>query len=207
VGIVGANGAGKTTLFNALTGYVPLAHGTVHLGDEDITHMASYSRARAGLGRTFQLPRLADILTVRQNIAVGQGEGLKDVAERSEYLMARLGLIPLADIPIAVVPFGSRRKVEIVRALVRHPQVLMVDEPVSGLEDHEVSELIDVLLDLQADEGWGILVIEHDLRFIKGIAEHLMVMEDGQVLTDGPINDVLADERVRRVYLGEVAAV
>ena len=207
IGIVGANGAGKTTLFNALTGYVPLAHGTVHLGEEDITHMPAYARARGGLGRTFQLPRLADILTVRQNIAVGQGEGLKDVSERSEYLMARLGLIPLADIPIAVVPFGSRRKVEIVRALVRHPQVLMVDEPVSGLEDHEVSELIDVLLDLQADEGWGILVIEHDLRFIKGIAEYLMVMEDGQVLTDGPINDVLADERVRRVYLGEVAAV
>jgi branched-chain amino acid transport system permease protein len=207
VGIVGANGAGKTTLFNALTGYVPLAHGTVHLGDQDITHMPPYARARAGLGRTFQLPRLADILTVRQNIAVGQGEGMKDVSERSDYLMARLGLTPLADIPIAVVPFGSRRKVEIVRALVRHPQVLMVDEPVSGLEDHEVEELIHVLLDIQADEGWGILLIEHDLRFIKGIAEYLMVMEDGVVLTDGPINDVLADERVRRVYLGEVTSV
>ncbi|MGH2577627.1 MAG: ABC transporter ATP-binding protein, partial [Actinomycetota bacterium] len=86
-------------------------------------------------------------------------------------------------------------------------EVLLIDEPVSGLEDEEVSELLEVLLELQAAEGWGLLLIEHDLRFVTAIAEHLMVMEDGKVLTDGPVNDVLADERVRRVYLGEVVAV
>ncbi len=206
VAIVGANGAGKTTLFNALTGFVPLTKGTVHMGDTDITGDPAHRRIRNGLGRTFQLPRLADVLTVHQSVVCGQA-GAADLVPRAEWLMECFGLAPLAHIPIAVVPFGTRRKVEMVRALARHPEVLLVDEPVSGLEDDEVTELLEVLLDLQADEGWGLLLIEHDLRFVTAVAEHLMVMENGSVLTDGPVNDVLADERVRRVYLGEVVSV
>jgi ABC-type branched-subunit amino acid transport system ATPase component len=204
--IVGANGAGKTTLFNALTGFVPPTTGTVHLGDLDITGMPAYARIRQGLGRTFQLPRLADILTVRQNVMAGQAqEG--DLIPRAEWLMERFGIAALADIPIQVVPFGTRRKVEMVRALARRPEVLLIDEPVSGLEDEEVNELLEVMLELQAAEGWGLLAIEHDLRFVTAIAEQMMVMVDGKVLTEGAVNDVLADERVRQVYLGEVVSV
>ncbi|MGH9038537.1 MAG: ABC transporter ATP-binding protein, partial [Acidimicrobiia bacterium] len=206
VAIVGANGAGKTTLFNALTGFVPLERGRVMLGEQDVTGLPAYRRIRSGMGRTFQLPRLADILTVRQSVTCGSAQA-PDQQERAMWLLERFGLSALADIPIAVVPFGTRRKVEMVRALARHPEVLLIDEPVSGLEDEEVSELLEVLLDLQATEGWGLLLIEHDLRFVTAVAEHLMVMEDGKVLTDGPVNDVLADERVRRVYLGEVVTV
>ena len=204
--IVGANGAGKTTLFNALNGFVPPTKGTVTLGDLDITGMPAYARIRQGLGRTFQLPRLADILTVRQNVLAGQAQG-GDLIPRAEWLMERFGIAALADIPIQVVPFGTRRKVEMVRALARRPEVLLIDEPVSGLEDEEVNELIEVMLDLQAAEGWGLLLIEHDLRFVTSIAEQMMVMVDGKVLTEGSINDVLADERVRQVYLGEVVSV
>ncbi len=206
VAIVGANGAGKTTLFNALTGFVPLAKGTVQLGDTDITGVPAYARIRQGLGRSFQLPRLADILTVRQNILAGQAQA-DDLIPRAEWLMERFGIAALADIPIQVVPFGTRRKVEIVRSLARRPEVLLIDEPVSGLEDEEVSELVQVMLELQAAEGWGLLAIEHDLRFVTDIAEQMMVMVDGQVLTEGAVNDVLADERVRQVYLGEVVTV
>jgi ABC-type branched-subunit amino acid transport system ATPase component len=206
VAIVGANGAGKTTLFNALTGFVPPTSGTVSLGDKDITGMPAYARIREGLGRTFQLPRLADILTVRQNVLAGQAQN-DDLVPRAEWLMERFGIAALADIPIQVVPFGTRRKVEMVRALARRPEVLLIDEPVSGLEDEEVSELLEVMLELQAAEGWGLLAIEHDLRFVTGIAEQMMVMVDGKVLTEGSINDVLADERVRQVYLGEVVSV
>ena len=206
VAIVGANGAGKTTLFNALNGFVPPTTGTVQLGDLDITGMPAYARIRQGLGRTFQLPRLADILTVRQNIYAGQAQD-NDLVARADWLMERFGVAALADIPIQVVPFGTRRKVEIVRALARRPEVLLIDEPVSGLEDEEVNELIEVMLDLQAAEGWGLLLIEHDLRFVTSIAEQMMVMVDGKVLTEGSINDVLADERVRQVYLGEVVSV
>ncbi|HVW34931.1 MAG TPA: ATP-binding cassette domain-containing protein, partial [Acidimicrobiia bacterium] len=206
VAIVGANGAGKTTLFNALTGFVPATTGTVQLGELDITTMPAYARIRQGLGRTFQLPRLAEILTVRQNVLAGQAQN-DDLIPRAEWLMERFGIAALGDIPIQVVPFGTRRKVEMVRALARRPEVLLIDEPVSGLEDEEVSELLEVMLDLQAAEGWGLLVIEHDLRFVTGIAEQMMVMVDGKVLTEGSINDVLADERVRQVYLGEVVSV
>jgi ABC-type branched-subunit amino acid transport system ATPase component len=204
--IVGANGAGKTTLFNALNGFVPPTTGTVHLGDLDITGMPAYARIRQGLGRTFQLPRLADILTVRQNVLAGQSQN-DDLIPRAEWLMGRFGIAALADIPIQVVPFGTRRKVEMVRALARRPEVLLIDEPVSGLEDEEVNELLEVMLELQAAEGWGLLVIEHDLRFVTGVAEQMMVMVDGKVLTEGAVNDVLADERVRQVYLGEVVSV
>jgi ABC-type branched-subunit amino acid transport system ATPase component/ABC-type branched-subunit amino acid transport system permease subunit len=204
--IVGANGAGKTTLFNALTGFVPPTTGTVYLGDLDITGMPAYARIRQGIGRTFQLPRLADILTVRQNILAGQAQS-SDLIPRAQWLMERFGIAALADIPIQVVPFGTRRKVEIVRSLARRPEVLLIDEPVSGLEDEEVSELLEVMLELQAAEGWGLLAIEHDLRFVTGIAEQMMVMVDGKVLTEGAVNDVLADERVRQVYLGEVVSV
>jgi ABC-type branched-subunit amino acid transport system ATPase component/ABC-type branched-subunit amino acid transport system permease subunit len=206
VAIVGANGAGKTTLFNALNGFVPPTKGTVHLGDLDITGMPAYARIREGLGRTFQLPRLADILTVRQNVLAGQAQN-DDLVPRADWLMERFGIVALADIPIQVVPFGTRRKVEMVRALARRPEVLMIDEPVSGLEDEEVNELIEVMLELQAAEGWGLLLIEHDLRFVTSIAEQMMVMVDGKVLTEGSISDVLADERVRQVYLGEVVTV
>jgi len=207
VAIVGANGAGKTTLFNALTGFVPPTKGTVHLGDLDLTGVPAYARIRQGLGRTFQLPRLADVLTVRQNVLCGHtGHTNAAVAARADALLDRFGLADLADTKVVMVPFGARRKVEIARALVQRPEVMLLDEPASGLEDHEVEELIDALIDLQAAEGWGLLVIEHDLRFISGIAEYLIVMETGQVLMEGPTEEVLADPRVRRVYLGEVVA-
>jgi branched-chain amino acid transport system ATP-binding protein len=94
--------------------------------------------------------------------------------------------------------------VELIRALATTPQVLMLDEPVSGLEDEEAEKLVETLLELQAKEGWGLLAIEHDLKFITAVAEHLMVMEDGHLLVEGPLHDVMNQDQVRRVYLGEL---
>jgi branched-chain amino acid transport system permease protein len=202
--IVGGNGAGKTTLFNALTGFVPLTAGSVQLGGVDVTGRQPYQIARAGIRRTFQIPRLADPLSVTQNVRCGQGGEVGTSAARVDFLMDRFGLTPVRDLPIAALPFGYRRKTEIVRALARGPRILMMDEPVSGLEDDEVTDILDVLLDLQADEGWGMVVIEHDLRFVTGIAERLLVMEDGHVMTEGDLATVLTDDRVRRVYLGDL---
>jgi ABC-type branched-subunit amino acid transport system ATPase component len=190
-------------MFNALTGFVPLTEGRVTLGDQDITDLPAYQRSRQGLGRTFQQPRLAEVLTVRQNILAGQAQS-PDLNQRADWLMDRFGIAPLAEVPVAVVPFGTRRKVEMTRALARRPEVLLIDEPVSGLEDQEVEELLEVLLELQAVEGWGLLLIEHDLRFIKAMGEYLIVMENGAVIKEGPINEVLNDPSVRRVYLGEM---
>ena len=205
LGIIGANGAGKTTLFNALTGFVPLHQGRVMLGSTDITHWAPYTRARAGIRRTFQIPRLVDILTVEQNVLCGYGHG--DPAarrERVDMLLERFGVAAFRTMPVAALPFGVRREVELVRALSRVPHVLMLDEPVSGLEDEEADKLRRVLLELQAVEGWGLIVIEHDLRFVTAVAEHMMVMEDGRLVCEGPTHEVLKQPQVRRVYLGEL---
>jgi ABC-type branched-subunit amino acid transport system ATPase component len=204
LGIVGANGAGKTTLFNALTGFVPLHQGKVSLGTQDITTWPSFVRARAGIRRTFQKPRLSDTLTVEQNIAVGH----RDIPaaqwnERVGFLLERFHLAEDRGVPVGALPFGKRREVEVLRALTRTPHVLMLDEPASGLESSEIEGLLHTLMELQADEGWGLIVIEHDLQFVTTLAQNLMVMEDGILIMEGPTHDVLTDRRVRRIYLGE----
>ena len=205
LGIVGANGAGKTTLFNALTGFVPLHQGRVTLGGKDITHWPPYVRARAGIRRTFQIPRLVDILTVEQNVMCGYGHGDPQARrERVDMLLERFGVAAFRAMPVAALPFGVRREVELVRALARVPHVLMLDEPVSGLEDEEAEKLRRVLLELQAAEGWGLIAIEHDLKFVTGVAERMMVMEDGRLVVEGPTHEVLRQPEVRRVYLGEL---
>jgi branched-chain amino acid transport system ATP-binding protein len=205
VGIVGANGAGKTTFFNALSGFVPF-EGKVTLGGEDITQWAPFARARAGIRRTFQQPRLADILTVEQNVICGYGHDAER-RDRVDWLLERFGLTAFRGYPVAAVPFGVRRQVECIRALSRTPQILLLDEPVSGLEDEEAERLSSILIELQAVEGWALMVIEHDLKFITSIAQYLMVMENGRQLTQGLLHDVMQQEVVRRVYLGETVSV
>jgi branched-chain amino acid transport system permease protein len=202
VAIMGSNGAGKTTLINALSGFVPLSQGRVTLGDTDITNLAPYARARLGLSRTFQLPKLAEVLTVRQNLEAWHGFS-PEMQARSEWLMEHFWVSSVADVPVDMLSFGFRRRVELVRSLVCRPEVLLLDEPVGGLEDEEVERLIEVLLELQRMEGWGLLLIEHNLDFVKGVADHLMVMQNGALITEGGIDEVWEDERVRRIYLGE----
>jgi ABC-type branched-subunit amino acid transport system ATPase component/ABC-type branched-subunit amino acid transport system permease subunit len=202
VAIMGSNGAGKTTLINALSGFVPLSQGRVTLGDTDVTDLAPYARARLGLSRTFQLPKLAEVLTVRQNLETWHGFS-PEMQARSEWLMEHFWVSSVADVPVDMLSFGFRRRVELVRSLVCRPEVLLLDEPVGGLEDEEVERLIEVLLELQRMEGWGLLLIEHNLDFVKGVADHLMVMQNGELITEGGIDEVWDDERVRRIYLGE----
>jgi ABC-type branched-subunit amino acid transport system ATPase component/ABC-type branched-subunit amino acid transport system permease subunit len=202
VAIMGSNGAGKTTLLNALSGYVPLSQGRVTLGGTDVTALPPYARARLGLSRTFQLPKLAEVLTVRQNLETWHGFS-PEMRERADWLMEHFWVSSVADVPVDMLSFGFRRRVELVRSLVCRPEVLLLDEPVGGLEDEEVARLIEVLLELQAMEGWGLLLIEHNLDFVKGVADHLMVMQNGALITEGRLDEVWEDERVRRIYLGE----
>ncbi|HVW31626.1 MAG TPA: ATP-binding cassette domain-containing protein [Acidimicrobiia bacterium] len=202
VAIMGSNGAGKTTLINALSGFVPLSQGRVTLGGTDITAMAPYERARLGLSRTFQLPKLAEVLTVRQNLETWHGFA-PEMRDRAQWLMEHFWVSSVADVPVDMLSFGFRRRVELVRSLVCRPEVLLLDEPVGGLEDEEVERLMEVILELQALEGWGLLLIEHNLDFVKGVADHLMVMQNGALITEGRLDEVWEDERVRRIYLGE----
>lgn len=202
VAIMGSNGAGKTTLINALSGFVPLSQGAVMLGGTDITNLPPYARARLGLSRTFQLPKLAEVLTVRQNLETWHGF-TPEMRDRSEWLMEHFWVSSVADVPVDMLSFGFRRRVELVRSLVCRPEVLLLDEPVGGLEDEEVARLIEVILEIQEMEGWGLLLIEHNLDFVKGVADHLMVMQNGRLITEGRLDEVWEDDRVRRIYLGE----
>ena len=201
IGIVGANGAGKTTLINALTGFVEPQHGSVLLGGRDITRSGPMARARAGIHRTFQFPRLADALTAEQNVVSVHGycAGNRD---RVDWLLSTFGLDGKRAAPVAELSFGQRRKLELVRALAVRPHVLLLDEPTGGLMDDQAEALVDVLVGLQAMEGWALLVVEHNPRVLTRLSQHLLVLENGRTVVEGPTDDVIWQEEVRRVYLG-----
>jgi branched-chain amino acid transport system permease protein len=202
VGVVGANGAGKTTLINALTGFVSPQQGRVLLGSTDISGWTSMARARAGIRRTFQYPRLADVLTVEQNVVAVHGYDGRH-RDRVERLLEAFGLDTLRGRPVARLSFGQRRKLELVRALATRPQVLILDEPTGGLMDDQAEKLVDALLRLQASEGWGLLVIEHNPKVLAALAQHLLVLENGRPVAEGPTEVIIREEEVRRVYLGK----
>jgi ABC-type branched-subunit amino acid transport system ATPase component/ABC-type branched-subunit amino acid transport system permease subunit len=201
VGIVGANGAGKTTLINALTGFVPPQQGRVLLGSTDITGWGPMARARAGIRRSFQSPRLADVLTAEQNVVCVHGYDARH-RDRVESLLLAFGLDALRATPVAALSFGQRRKLELVRALATRPQVLILDEPSGGLTDEQGERLAEVLLGLQAIDGWGLLVVEHNPRVLIALSQHLLVLENGRLLVEGPTDVTIRQEEVRRVYLG-----
>jgi ABC-type branched-subunit amino acid transport system ATPase component/ABC-type branched-subunit amino acid transport system permease subunit len=202
VGVVGANGAGKTTLINALTGFVSPRQGTVLLGSADITDWTPMARARAGIRRTFQFPRLADVLTVEQNV-VSVHDYDHRCDDRVAWLLETFGLEHRRATPVGELSFGQRRKLEIVRVLATRPAVLVLDEPTGGLMDEQSQKLVDVLLALQAAEGWGLLFIEHNLRVLTALSQHLVVMENGRQVAQGPTEETIRAEEVRRVYLGK----
>jgi ABC-type branched-subunit amino acid transport system ATPase component len=123
--------------------------------------------------------------------------------DRAEWLMGQFWVRSVADVPVDRLSLGFRRRVELVRALVCRPEVLLLDEPVGGLGHEEVTRLIDVILDLQEMEGWGLLFIERNRDFVTGVADRLMVMHGGIVVTEGGIDEVWEDDRLRRLYPGE----
>jgi branched-chain amino acid transport system ATP-binding protein len=201
VGIVGANGAGKTTLINVLTGFVPAQQGSVLLWPDDITRWSPMARARAGIRRTFQFPRLADVLTAEQNVVAVHGNDPHN-RERVDWLLKTFGLEHKRSTRVGALSFGQRRRLELVRALVTRPQVLILDEPTGGLMDEQADRLAELLLAVQRTEGWGLLVVEHNPKVLASLAEHLVVLENGRVVAEGPTETTIRDEEVRRVYLG-----
>ncbi|HEX6501128.1 MAG TPA: ATP-binding cassette domain-containing protein [Micromonosporaceae bacterium] len=198
-GIVGPNGAGKTTLLNVVAGFVRPQTGSVRLGTRELGDLAPHRRARAGVGRTFQHPVLVPMLTVAESLRLaarrgGDGMTVTDVVDL-------LGLGPWLDRDAHVLPYGVRKAVDIGRALVGGPRVLLCDEPLSGLDDAARDVTVQVLRTV-ARRGVRLVVIEHDLARIAALAQCLVVLDAGQVVTVGEPADVLADERVRAAYTG-----
>lgn len=216
-GLIGANGAGKTTLFNLITGFIPATSGRVKLYGEDVSSCAAYERVRRGLARTFQTPQLFGALTVRENVMSGSYVAqmsrksrrvrfrtyADDLQARCETLLALFGLTKFSDFAGAALPYGLQRRLEMARAMMTRPRILMLDEPAAGMLPNEVDEL-NHLIRLIRDEGCTVLVVEHNMRLVMNVCERIGVLEFGKVIATGTPNEVRASPDVIRAYLGEV---
>jgi urea transport system ATP-binding protein len=210
--IIGPNGAGKSTLFNVITGLYPATSGTVQFEGRDITRMPAHRTARLGIGRKFQVPNVFGGLSVRQNLVVASRgrRGLRSLLghdeasmERIDEILERLGLFARAKALANDLSHGERQWLEIGAVLANEPQLLLLDEPTAGMTMQETSRTEDLLVGLS--EGHTIVVIEHNIRFVREVAQHVVVMHRGRVLTTGPIERIEKDERVRDIYLGRRA--
>jgi branched-chain amino acid transport system ATP-binding protein len=203
LGLIGPNGSGKTTLVNCISGVLEIDGGEIALRSRRVTRASRPRRARAGLARTFQTPRLFAELTVRENVAVGltalgrrRGRG-----DRVQPLLERLGLQELSRQVVSSLPYGHQRRVEIARALAGEPKVLLLDEPAAGLNDAETAELRELLREIRGD-GCSILVIDHDMSLIMGVSDRIQVLDEGRVIFTGAPEEAFKQKDVVEAYLG-----
>jgi branched-chain amino acid transport system ATP-binding protein len=218
-GLIGPNGAGKTTMFNAVCGVITPTSGRVLLGGRDISALGTHQRARLGIGRTFQRLEIFASLSVRENVQVGleirrswsrrrgaapqylaAGVDLPPVAE-VDLILDRLGLQDVSEAPVGALPTGQARLVELGRALAARPSVLLLDEPASGLDDAETQAFGTLLLDLAA-AGLAVLLVEHDVALVMRVCSELSVLDFGQIIAQGPPEEIRANEAVLAAYLG-----
>ena len=219
VGLIGPNGAGKTTFFNCLLGMLRPDGGSVVFDGRDLTGTPVYRRARAGIGRTFQRIELFGGMTVRDHLLVaersrlGTGRFWKDILNRSapsaeeerraHETLQLLRLDDVADAPIEALSLGRGRLVEVGRALMTEPKLLLLDEPSSGLDVTETAALADTLRLVQAERGTAVLLVEHDVEFVRTFARRLYVLDFGTLIAAGETHEVLGSAEVRKAYLGE----
>jgi branched-chain amino acid transport system ATP-binding protein len=221
VGLVGPNGAGKTTLFNCLLGVVRPNRGRISFDGQDLTRLPTYKRARLGIGRTFQRVELFGGMTAREHLLVaersrrGDGSLLKDMLNKgrpsseeisiADETLALLGIGAFADRPVEALTLGQSRLVELGRALVGDPKLLLLDEPSSGLDVAETLALSKVLADVRATRGTAILLVEHDLDLVRRAVDRLHVLDFGRTIATGTSAEVLREEAVITAYLGVAA--
>ncbi|MFO7591947.1 MAG: ABC transporter ATP-binding protein [Acidimicrobiia bacterium] len=220
VGLIGPNGAGKTTFFNCLLGMLRPDAGTVHLDGTDISGLPDYKRARLGIGRTFQRLELFAGTTVRDHFLVterqrnGSGSLWKDLLNRSapspaeiervDRMIDLLNLHHEADEPVESLSLGRGRLVELGRALMTQPKLLLLDEPSSGLDVKETAALAERLRKVQEEHEFAVLLVEHDVEMVQSLVTRLYVLDFGTMIAAGPTADVLGDAAVRKAYLGDL---
>jgi len=211
--IIGPNGAGKTTLFNQISGDIRPNSGEVRLFGTDITRLAPYRRAHAGLSRTYQIITLFTGDTLEHNVILGL-LGLRpsrwqmwrplsyyrDLATEARRTLDAVGLLHLAQHPVTDIAYGEKRRVELAMALAQKPRVLLLDEPMAGLSNTERSQVKSLIASIPRQTT--VIMIEHDMDTALDLAETVTLLNYGRVIVDGERDVVIADERTREVYLG-----
>ena len=221
-GLIGPNGAGKSTLIGVLSGLIPPTSGRVRLAGVDVTSQPAHMRARRGMARTFQQPELFAGLSVREHLVLawriarkrsrlwtdlvlGRAWKPAGTAERDgvDRLLEGLSLQKLANAPVAGLPLGYSRLVEVGRALAASPRVVLLDEPLSGLNGDESEHLAGTLFELTSSEEVSFLLVDHDVDIVLERSDTVTVLDFGQVIASGSPDQVRANERVRSAYLGD----
>jgi ABC-type branched-subunit amino acid transport system ATPase component len=211
--LIGPNGAGKTTVFGLISGFLKSDAGTISLDGKELTLLPAHRRSRAGLSRTFQQVRLFKNLTVRDHLFAALDENDdaffksafrddgKELEQKAQDALARVGL----DCPLSTaakeLSYGQQKLLDLAMALAKPHRVLLLDEPVAGVNPHVRAELKTLLLQLKR-EGETIFLIEHDMDFVRAVSDHVIVMDDGRVLLEGEPDVVLTDSRTLEAYLG-----
>jgi branched-chain amino acid transport system ATP-binding protein len=204
VGLIGPNGAGKSTFIDAVTGFVKPASGRVRFEGRTTTRWAPSRLAHAGLVRTFQHLELFDDLTVSENISIAARSSRRGSAAAAVRAIGLCELGDIANLLVTQVPAGRRRLVALARALAASPLVLLADEPAAGLDSHESAEFGTVLRRL-ADEGLGILLIDHDMNLVLSVCDRIAVLVSGSKITEGTPAEVRTNEAVISAYLGRAS--
>ncbi len=212
-GLIGPNGSGKTTLFNSIVGFHPIDSGSVTFEQRDISRLRVADVARLGLLRTFQQTRIYGKMSCMQNMEISvphTHEGLRtmfskyppEVTERAEELLEFVGLYPKRHLRAGELSFGQQKLLELAMALMNQPKLLLLDEPTAGINPVLINSLIDRLKHINTEIGITLFVIEHNMRVIMDLAEHIYCLAHGQLLAAGPPDEIRTDQRVINAYLG-----
>ena len=214
--VIGPNGAGKTTLFNLVSGLHRPTSGSVELDGVDITDQPPFRRARAGLGRTFQVSNVFPLLSVHENVrlsaeaAIGgtvriwrRATAVGEAVERATGAIARVGLAGREHAPAGLLSHGDKRKLELAMLLAARPRVLLLDEPMAGVSMEDVPELVELIRSVHAEEGKTVLMVEHHMEVVTGLAQRIAVMHHGRLLAVDTPEAIMSNATVRQAYLGE----
>ena len=216
LGVIGPNGAGKTSLFNLISGLRHATTGRIRLDGEDITGRSPFRRTRLGLGRTFQVSNVFPLLSVRENVRLAaeanlggalrlwrRAEGVREALERADWALGRVGLARRARAAAGSLAHGDKRRLELAMVLAGDPRVILLDEPMAGVSVENVHELVELIRTVHTEEGKTVLMVEHHIEVVTGLADRIAVMHHGRLLACDTPEAVMRDAAVQEAYVGE----